>query len=276
VIIKSGRLKGAEIIFDLSTHTGTENLMMAAALADGRTTLVNAAREPEVEELARALNKMGARITGAGTNVIEIDGVRELAPMDHAIIPDRIEAGTFMVAGALPGSEVFVKGCLPEHQGALISKLRQSGVHVEPKSGGIKVAGPKRPGAVEVTTAPYPGFATDMQAQFMVLMCLAEGQSLITETVFENRFMHVGELQRMGADITIRGRSAIIRGGPKLSGAGVMATDLRASASLVLAGLAAENTTEVLRVYHLDRGYEHIEAKLAGIGARIRRVPGQP
>jgi len=274
VIAEADRLKGAEINFDISTHTGTENLMMAATLAKGRTVLINAAREPEVEELARILNKMGARISGAGTNIIEIEGTDDLEPFDHAIMADRIEAGTFLVAGCLPGSDIIVKGCLPEHLGSVISKLGQSGVDVEPTARGIRVRGTERPEPVDITTAPYPGFPTDMQAQFMVLMCLSSGQSLITETVFENRFMHVSELQRMGADISVRGRSAIIRGQERLCGAQVMATDLRASASLVLAGLAAENTTEVLRVYHIDRGYERIEEKLGKLGCRVKRVAG--
>ncbi|NLE47931.1 MAG: UDP-N-acetylglucosamine 1-carboxyvinyltransferase [Sandaracinaceae bacterium] len=274
VKVPRGRLTAAEIVFDIPTVTGTENLMCAAALAEGRTTLVNAAREPEVEELARVLNKMGANVVGAGTDMIVIDGVEELDPVDHAIMPDRIEAGTYMVAAAMTHGDVLVDGVTFEHLEAVAAKLRAAGVEVEREDSGVRVArrGPLR--AVDVTTAPHPGFPTDMQAQFMVLMCAAEGQSRITETIFENRFMHVPELNRMGADIDIHGRTATITGVPKLQGANVMATDLRASASLIIAGLVAEGETEVRRVYHLDRGYEHIERKLAGLGANIRRVKG--
>ena len=274
VKVPRGRLTAAEIVFDIPTVTGTENLMCAAALAEGRTTLVNAAREPEVEELARVLNKMGANVVGAGTDMIVIDGVEELDPVDHAIMPDRIEAGTYMVAAAMTHGDVLVDGVTFEHLEAVAAKLRAAGVEVEREDSGVRVArrGPLR--AVDVTTAPHPGFPTDMQAQFMVLMCAAEGQSRITETIFENRFMHVPELNRMGADIDIHGRTATITGVPKLQGANVMATDLRASASLIIAGLGAEGETEVRRVYHLDRGYEHIERKLAGLGANIRRVKG--
>ena len=274
VKVPRGRLTAAEIVFDIPTVTGTENLMCAAALAEGRTTLVNAAREPEVEELARVLNKMGANVVGAGTDMIVIDGVEELDPVDHAIMPDRIEAGTYMVAAAMTHGDVLVDGVTFEHLEAVAAKLWAAGVEVEREDSGVRVArrGPLR--AVDVTTAPHPGFPTDMQAQFMVLMCAAEGQSRITETIFENRFMHVPELNRMGADIDIHGRTATITGVPKLQGANVMATDLRASASLIIAGLVAEGETEVRRVYHLDRGYEHIERKLAGLGANIRRVKG--
>lgn len=274
VDVPSGRLRGAEVVFDMPTVTGTENLMCAAVLAKGRTTLVNAAREPEVEELARVLNKMGASVDGAGTDVIVIEGREGLHPVDHAIIPDRIEAGTYMVAAAVTGGNVLFEGVELDHLGAVTSKMRAAGVHIEREAGGVRVHGkpPFRP--VDVTTAPHPGFPTDMQAQFMVLMCFADGRSVITETIFENRFMHVGELNRMGADIRINGRSATVTGGPALQGAQVMATDLRASASLVIAGLVAQGTTEILRVYHIDRGYEHIEKKLAALGADIQRVKG--
>jgi UDP-N-acetylglucosamine 1-carboxyvinyltransferase len=266
-----GRLRGAVFTFDGQTVTGTENVMMAAALADGRTVLRNCAREPEVADLAAALVRMGARIEGAGTDEIRIDGVSSLRPLDHAVIPDRIEAGTFLVAGALPGGDVTVNGCVPEHLEALVEKLRVVGAEVRPVPGGLRVIGDGRPRPVDVRTAPHPGFPTDMQAQLMVLLCLAEGSSKITETVFENRFMHVQELQRLGADIAVDGKTAVVKGVPTLSGAPVMASDLRASAALLLAGLAAQGTTEVHRVYHLDRGYEHIEQKLAPLGARIRR-----
>ncbi len=268
------RLRGTEVVFDMPTVTGTENLMMAATLARGVTSLENAAREPEVEELGRVLNKMGARITGAGTDRVIIEGVDELHPIEHAIIPDRIEAGTFMVAAALTGGDVLLEQCLPEHLDAVIGKLRQAGVEVIAEPGGVRVRAQGRPRAVDITTQPYPGFPTDMQAQFMVLMAVASGQSRITETIFENRFMHVPELGRMGADVQVTGRVAVVRGVPRLSGAQVMATDLRASASLVLAGLVADGTTEVLRVYHLDRGYERLERKLAKLGARIHRQSG--
>ncbi len=267
-----GRLQGAIFTFDGQTVTGTENVMMAAALAKGHTVLRNCAREPEVADLAGALVRMGARIEGAGTDEIRIDGVEALRPLDHAVIPDRIEAGTFLVAGALPGGDVTVRGCVPAHLEALVEKLRAVGAEVRPVEGGLRVVGDGRPRPLDVRTAPHPGFPTDMQAQLMVLLCLAHGSSRITETVFENRFMHVQELQRLGADITVEGKVAVVRGVPALSGAPVMASDLRASAALVLAGLAAQGTTEVLRVYHLDRGYERIEEKLAPLGARIRRA----
>jgi len=270
------RLKGAEICFDLPTVTGTENLMMAAALAKGRTTLVNAAREPEVEELGRVLNKMGAGVDGAGTDVIHIEGRDELAPFDHAIIADRIEAGTFMVAAAATGGDVLVRHAPLEDLEPVVVKLRRAGVEVSREGDGVRVVAHRRPRAVNITTAPHPGFPTDMQAQLMVLLSVAEGESVITETIFENRFMHVPELMRMGADVSVRGNTAIVNGVPSLSGASVMATDLRASASLVIAGLvASEGETEIRRVYHLDRGYEHIEKKLAGIGADVARVQGR-
>ena len=273
--VPSGRLRGAEICLDIPTVTGTENLMCAATLARGRTTLVNAAREPEVEELARVLNKMGANVVGAGTDVIVIEGVEGLHPVDHAIMPDRIEAGTYMVAAAATGGDVLCDGVALDNLEALAAKLRQAGVGLEREAGGIRVVGRERYRSVDVTTAPHPGFPTDMQAQFMVLMCRASGRSMITETIFENRFMHVSELNRMGARIDAHGRIATVHGVESLQGAEVMATDLRASASLVIAGLLAEGTTNVLRVYHIDRGYERIEAKLAALGANIERVRGR-
>ena len=272
VDVEATRLQGATIVLDMPTVTGCENLMMAAALAKGRTVLENAAREPEVEELALVLNKMGAKIQGAGTPIITIEGVDELSPIEHAIIPDRIEAGTFAVAAAITGGDVLLEGARPEHLEAVISKLRASGVTVAAEAGGIRVRGGGDLTAVDIITHPHPGFPTDMQAQFMVMACIAKGQSIIKEMIFENRFMHVPELGRMGADITISGHTAIVRGGTKLTAASVMATDLRASASLVLAGLVASGKTCVLRVYHLDRGYEAIEQKLHAVGAKIQRV----
>jgi UDP-N-acetylglucosamine 1-carboxyvinyltransferase len=272
VIAKAKRLRGADIVCDIPTVTGTENLMMAATLAKGRTTIENAAREPEVEELAHVLNKMGARIQGAGTSIITVEGVDELQPIEHAIVADRIEAGTFMVAAAITRGDVLLRDCLPEHLDAVIAKLRSAGAEVTPERGGLRVRGRADIQAVDITTQPYPGFPTDMQAQFMTLATRARGQSVITETIFENRYMHVSELARMGADIHVDGRTAVIRGVKKLTGAKVMASDLRASAALILAGLVAEGTTEVLRVYHLDRGYEHIEKKLQKLGADVKRA----
>jgi UDP-N-acetylglucosamine 1-carboxyvinyltransferase len=272
VIARARRLHGANIVCDLPTVTGTENLMMAASLARGRTTIENAAREPEIEELARVINKMGGRVQGAGTSVISIEGVEALQPIEHSILPDRIEAGTFMVAAALTRGDVLVRDCVPEHLDAVIAKLRAAGAEVVPEAGGLRVRGRAELQPVDITTQPHPGFPTDMQAQFMVLASRARGQSVITETIFENRYMHVQELARMGAEIHIDGRTAVIRGVKRLTGAKVMATDLRASASLILAGLVADGTTEVLRVYHLDRGYERIEKKLAKMGADIKRV----
>lgn len=274
VTVPGGRLSGSDIALDFPTHTGTENLMCAAVLAKGRTTITNVAREPEVEELARVLNKMGARIEGAGTSVIAIEGVEALHPIDHAIIPDRIEAGTFLVAAAATAGNLLLEGIGFEPLEAVIAKLREVGVTVEREGHGIRVVGARPINPADVITQPHPGFPTDMQAQFMVLMSLAEGTSRITETVFENRFMHVSELNRMGADVQVNGRTATVRGVNRLEGAEVMATDLRASASLVIAGLVAEGTTHVRRVYHLDRGYEQIEKKLAPLGATIERVPG--
>jgi len=254
------------------TVTGTENAMMAAALAEGHTALGNCAREPEVVDLARALRAMGARIEGEGTAEIRIDGVEHLRPVDHHVIADRIEAGTLLVAGALPGNDVLVRGCVADQMESLLEKLRAAGASISPEPGGLRVTGDGRPRPVDIRTAPFPGFATDMQAQMMVLLAVADGSSVVTETVFENRFMHVQELNRLGADITTDGKTALVKGVPGLSGAPVMASDLRASAALVLAGLLARGSTEVLRVYHLDRGYERLEQKLAPLGARIRRA----
>lgn len=268
------RLRGAEVAFDLVTVTGTENLMMAAALAKGRTVLTNAAREPEVEDLAAALNAMGAKISGAGTDTLEIEGVDALAPLDHTVIADRIEAGTLMVAAAAAGGEVTLLGARPADLEALMQKLRSIGVAVAVEGDVVRVAPNGRARAVDITTEPHPGFPTDMQAQTMALCSTAEGTSRFEETVFENRFMHVLELQRMGADININGRVALLKGVDRLQGAQVMATDLRASACLVLAGLMAEGQTEIQRVYHLDRGYERLDAKLAALGADVRRVRG--
>ncbi|MEP6655518.1 MAG: UDP-N-acetylglucosamine 1-carboxyvinyltransferase, partial [Myxococcales bacterium] len=274
VTARARRLHGATIVFDMVTVTGTENLMMAATLADGHTTLENAAREPEVEELARVLNKMGARIRGAGTPLITIDGVEELHPVEHAVIPDRIEAGTLLVAAAITRGNVLVRDCLPEHLEAVIAKLRAAGVEVTPEDGGLRVRAKAALNPVDISTQPFPGFPTDMQAQFMVLATRARGQSVLIETIFENRFMHVPELQRMGADIQVEGRTVIVRGPSKLTGAQVMATDLRASASLVLAGLIASGKTEVRRIYHLDRGYDRLDKKLRALGADVRRSKG--
>ena len=271
---RARRLHGANIVFDMVTVTGTENLMMAATLARGRTTLENAAREPEVEELGRVLNKMGAKVRGAGTSLVTIEGVDELQPIDHAIIPDRIEAGTLLVAGAITGGNVLVRDCLPEHLEAVIAKLRAAGAEVAADGDGLRVRGKSEFRPADVSTQPFPGFPTDMQAQFMVLMTRARGQSVLSETIFENRFMHVPELSRMGADVVVEGRTAIVRGPTKLTGATVMATDLRASACLVLAGLIASGRTDVLRIYHLDRGYDRLDRKLRALGADIRRAKG--
>ncbi len=265
------RLHGARICFDQPTVGGTENLMMAAALADGTTVLENAACEPEIVDLAQALNRMGARVRGAGSDTITIDGVAKLEPLNYRVMPDRIEAGTFMVAAAITGGEIRLHEAALDHLEALTGKLREAGVDIEEQGESVVVRGPQRLRAVDIKTRPHPGFPTDMQAQFMALMTLAEGSSMIVENVFENRFMHVCELQRMGADITIEGHTAKVRGVQQLLGAPVMATDLRASASLVLAALAADNTTEVRRIYHLDRGYERIEEKLRQLGASIER-----
>jgi UDP-N-acetylglucosamine 1-carboxyvinyltransferase len=271
---RAKRLRGATIVFDVVTVTGTENLMMAAALAKGRTALENAAREPEVEELARVLNKMGAKISGAGTSLITIDGVDELHPIEHSVIPDRIEAGTLLVAAAITRGNVLLRDCASEHLDAVIAKLRAAGAEVAADGDGIRVRAKGDLKPTDISTQPYPGFPTDMQAQFMVLMTRARGQSVLSETIFENRYMHVPELQRMGADIVVEGRTAIVRGPTKLAGTTVMATDLRASASLVLAGLIAEGKTEILRIYHLDRGYDRLDKKLRALGADVRRAKG--
>ena len=273
VEVEARSLKGAEIYFDVVTVTGTENLMMAAVLAEGITTLRNAAREPEVVALADALNRMGAQITGAGTPVITVTGVEALKPTSFTIIPDRIEAGTFMVAAGVTRGNIKIVGCESSHLRAIIHKLQETGITVEQEADGLRIVGTEKISSVDIKTLPYPGFPTDMQAQFTVLMCLANGLSVISETIFENRFIHISELRRMGADITVAGNAAVVKGDGPLTGAPVMATDLRASASLILAGLAAEGTTEVSRVYHIDRGYEAIEKKLAQLGGHLLRVP---
>jgi UDP-N-acetylglucosamine 1-carboxyvinyltransferase len=265
-------LKGASITFDIPTVTGTENLMMAAALAKGKTTLYNAAIEPEVVDLANALNHMGAKIKGMGTSIIEIEGVKSLHAGEHSIAPDRIEAGTLMIAAGLTRGNIKILRCPLHQMEAVVRKLRETGMEIEEQGDRVNVIGNRKIRSVDVKTSPYPGFPTDMQAQFMVLMSLARGLSVISETIFENRFIHVSELRRMGADIRIQGNSALIQGKDHLGGAPVMATDLRASASLVLAGLAADGITEVSRVYHLDRGYEGLDKKLAQLGANIKRV----
>jgi len=269
---KAKQLKGATICFDIPTVTGSENLMMAATLADGTTILENAACEPEVVDLANALISMGADIQGAGTSIIRIKGVNKLRPLDYTVIPDRIETATFIAAAAITRGDVKIKGGRPEHLEAVINKIKEAGVRVVQKNDKLIVKGPERLLPIDVKTMPHPGFPTDMQAQFMALMSIADGTSLITESIFENRFMHVAELRRMGADITVEGSTATVKGVKSLKGAPVMATDLRASASLVVAGLAAHGTTVIDRVYHLDRGYERIEEKLRMLGAKIRRV----
>jgi len=266
-------LRGAIVHFDRITVTGTEDLLMAAVLAKGETILRNAAREPEVVDLANLLIRMGARIEGAGSSIIRVEGVERLSGAEHTIIPDRIEAGTFLIAGAITGGDVTVTGCDPEHVGALVSKLLQTGVEVtQPGPASLRVRAGGNLRSVDMTTEEYPGFATDLQAQYMALMTQAEGIAMIVETIFENRFMHAQELARMGANIRVDGRQSIVAGPRALSGAGVIASDLRASASLVLAALVAKGETVIDRVYHIDRGYEHIESKLAAAGARIRRV----
>ncbi len=271
---KASRLRGATLYFDISTVTGTENIMMAATLAEGTTILKNAAREPEIVNLAEVLIGMGAKIRGAGTDVIVIEGVKSLHPVEAAVIPDRIEAGTFLIAAGMTGGDVRILGCNPLHLEALIARLRDAGMRINEVGDALRAAGGGTVKSVDVKTLPYPGFPTDLQAQIMAMMALGNGLSVITETVFENRFMHVSEMMRMGADIVIQGKSAIVRGVAKLRGAPVMATDLRASASLILAGLAAEGTTTLSRVYHIDRGYQRIEKKLSALGADIRRVSG--
>lgn len=270
------RLKGCRLVLDQITVTGTENLMMAAALADGTTIIENAAREPEVVDLADFLNEMGAKIHGAGTDILEIEGVRSLSGhgLHYNILPDRIESGTYLVAAAMTGGRIRLKNTRPDLLDAVLIKLREAGAHIECGDTWIELdMRGQRPKSVSLRTAPYPAFPTDMQAQFTAMNCIAEGTATITETVFENRFMHVQEMQRMGADIKLESNTAIVRGVPRLTGAPVMATDLRASASLVLAGLVAEGQTIVDRIYHIDRGYECIEEKLSQLGAEIKRIP---
>ena len=274
VSARARRLRGAAITFDQVTVTGTENLMMAATLADGVTVLRNAAREPEVVAVAEYLIQMGARIEGAGTAEITIEGRPTLTPGSIRVIPDRIEAGTYLVAAAITGGRLTLTHCIPDHLDALVQKLSSAGVRIDVDGGSITASRSEPIHSQDVKTWPYPGFPTDMQAQFMALMTLGDGVSIISEQIFENRFMHVLELKRLGADIDLDGRSAVVRGIRELSGAPVMATDLRASASLVLAGLAARGKTEISRIYHLDRGYETIERKLAAVGARIWREKG--
>ena len=270
---RADRLKGGRFVFDMVTVTGTENVMAAATLADGTTVLENAAMEPEVTDLADCLNALGARIEGAGTSRITIHGVERLSGGRHRVLPDRIETGTFLVAAAMTGGRVTARNARPDTLDAVLLKLAEAGAEVTTTADSITVdMGGRRPRAVSLTTAPYPAFPTDMQAQFMALNCVADGVGVISETIFENRFMHVNELLRLGADIQIDGHTAIVRGQERLSGAPVMATDLRASASLILAGLVAEGETTIDRIYHLDRGYENIEEKLGGLGAQIRRV----
>jgi len=271
---KAKKLRGAQIYLDLPSVGATENLMMAASLAEGTTVIENAAKEPEIEDLAAVLNKMGARVEGAGGDLIRVEGVSSLGGLTHRVIPDRIEAASFVIAGALIGGDVLVTGMRPAYLDAFFIKLKEAGIELSIDANGVRVKGNNTIKSVDVTTLPYPGFPTDMQAQMMVLMSVADGVSVITETIFENRFMHAQELDRMGADIRLEGNRAVVRGVKELSGAPVMATDLRASVSLVLAGLVANGTTEVSRVYHLDRGYEHIEKKFSKLGAAIERVKG--
>ena len=265
-------MTGANIYLDFPSVGATENIMMAAAMANGTTVLENPAEEPEIVDLANYLNQMGARVRGAGTNVITIEGVSELHGVQHSVIPDRIEAGTYMIAAAMTGGDVIIENVLPEHQKPLIAKLREAGALVEEDIDRIHVVGSGKLKAVDIKTLPYPGFPTDMQAQIMAMLSVAEGRSKITETVFENRFMHVVELNRMGANITTEGRSAVITGPAHLTGCTVRATDLRAGAAMILAGLVAEGATEICDIYHIDRGYEEIAAKLTRLGADIKRV----
>jgi UDP-N-acetylglucosamine 1-carboxyvinyltransferase len=272
---RADRLKGANIFFDIPTVTGTENIMMAAVKAKGRTVLKNAAREPEIQNLADMLRKMGAQIQGDGTDTILIDGVDNLRPARQTIIPDRIEAGTFMIASVMTKGDIIIKGCRSDHLSAVIEKLKSVGAEIKVTDRGLSVKGPDIISNTDIKTMPFPGFPTDLQAQFMALMCIAKGSSIIKETIFENRFIHVSELKRMGADIAINGNQALVRGKSRLLAAPVMATDLRASASLILAGLVAEDgQTEVSRIYHLDRGYEALENKFQALGANIRREKG--
>jgi UDP-N-acetylglucosamine 1-carboxyvinyltransferase len=272
IIAKADRLKGAHIFFDIPTVTGTENIMMAAVTASGETVLQNAAREPEVQDLASMLRSMGAQIEGDGTDTIVIHGVSELHPASHAIIPDRIETGTLMIAAAMTRGDITIAGCAPDHLPAVIEKLEAAGAAIHVEGNNMRVKGPDVIRSVDIKTMPYPGFPTDLQAQYMALMCTADGSSMIRETIFENRFIHVSELIRMGADIEINGNQALVKGREHLLAAPVMATDLRASASLILAGLAARGgRTEVHRIYHLDRGYEGLDKKFQGLGATIWR-----
>lgn len=266
------RLKGAKVYLDFPSVGATENIMMAAVLADGETVIENAAEEPEIVDLASFLNKMGAKIIGAGTDTIKIEGVKELKGTIHQVIPDRIEAGTYMVAAAITGGEVTIENVIPEHVRSITAKLQEAGIYVKEEQNKIKVKANGRIEAVDIKTMPYPGFPTDMQAQFMALLSIADGVSIITETVFENRFMHVNELKRMGANIKIDGRSAVVEGVEKLTGAEVKATDLRAGAALVIAGLIAEGITEVSEIYHIDRGYVDMVGKLKKLGADIDRI----
>jgi UDP-N-acetylglucosamine 1-carboxyvinyltransferase len=275
VIARAKKLKGASIYFDTPTVTGTENLMMAASLARGTTVLENAAREPEVADFAQVLISMGACIKGAGESIVEIEGVDALGPMNYEIIPDRIEAGTFMTIAGITGSDIMLRECRIDHLDALVMKLKEAGIQFDQRTEGLRVIGPPRPKSTNIKTMPYPGFPTDMQAQFMALMSVADGTSIIKETIFENRFMHVAELLRMGADIMVEGGIATVKGVSRLKGAPLMATDLRASASLVIAALAAKGESEIRRIYHLDRGYEKMEEKLRKIGADVRRVKEQ-
>ncbi|MFO0754038.1 MAG: UDP-N-acetylglucosamine 1-carboxyvinyltransferase [Thermodesulfovibrionales bacterium] len=273
VIAKAGRLKGASVYFDTATVTGTENLMMAAALAKGTSVIENAAREPEVVDLAACLTSMGAKISGAGESIIEIEGVDELRPIrGHEVIPDRIETGTFMAIAGITGGDLLLRGCRPDHLGAVMVKFKEAGIAFRETRRGLRVIGPEKLSPADIKTRPYPGFPTDMQAQFMALMALADGTSIIKETVFENRFMHVAELRRMGAVIDIDGGTASVKGMAALKGAPVMATDLRASASLVVAALRAEGESVIDRIYHLDRGYERMDEKLRKVGASVERV----
>lgn len=270
---KAKRLKGTHLYLDIPTVTGTENVMMAAALAEGTTVIENAACEPEVEDLAHVLSAMGVEIEGAGTSEVTIQGVEHVRPVQHVVMPDRIEAATLMVAAGITRGNILIKGCCLEHMEAVVAKLREVGMEISsPAEGDVRVVGAGRVRSTDVKTLPYPGFPTDMQAQVMALMTVANGLSAITETIFENRFMHVSELNRMGADIRVQGPTAIVTGVPQLSGAPVMATDLRASASLVLAGLAAQGQTVISRAYHLERGYEDLVGKLAALGATVQEV----
>ena len=271
---KASKLKGGRIELDFPTVTGTENLLMAACLATGTTVIHNAAKEPEIVDLAEFLVKRGAKIFGAGTDTITIEGVKEIHGADYTVIPDRVEAGTYLMAGAVTQGEILVDQCLPGHLSAVLSKLQETGCEIREEKYGIRLKAPKRLKPVDIKTLVYPGFPTDLQAQVMALMCLASGTSAVSETVFEGRFLHVPELHRMGAKIEVDGHHAVIHGRASLTGAPVMASDLRASAGLILAGLAAEGKTIVSRVYHLDRGYERLEEKLQGIGADVHRVSG--